>query len=154
MNNLANYSTSATKSNKSIITFKDKGESRKISFNNPEQLEIIEIKIDGGLICNVKMVKCDYMLYIPSGYKYRENYIELKGSDIAHAVEQIISTVQYLLRNASGSIKKDNERKGYIISRRVPKADTSVQTHKERMKKSYSLNLVVRTGTFTETLAC
>ena len=47
MNNLANYSTSATKSKKSIITFKDKGESRKISFNNPEQLEIIEIKIDG-----------------------------------------------------------------------------------------------------------
>ena len=49
MNNLANYSTSATKSNKSIITFKDKGESRKISFNNPEQLEITG---DGNLDFN------------------------------------------------------------------------------------------------------
>lgn len=153
MENLENYSTCSFKSKKPIISFKDKGESRKIIFENPNKLEVIEVRVDGGLICG-DMPKCDYMLYIPSGYKYKENYIELKGSDIRHAVEQITLTIKYLLKHASKTIQRQNIRKGYIISRRVPKADTSIQTHKVRMKKDCNLDLVVRTGQANEILNC
>lgn len=154
MENLDNYSVCSTRSKKAIITFKDKGESRKMTFNNPNKLEVIEIKIDGCLINNENILKYDYMLYIPSGYRYKENYVELKGSNIDHAVEQISSTIKYLWKWASKTVQKQDIRKGYIISRRVPRADTSVQRHKLQMKKTYNLDLEVKTGHYTETLGC
>ncbi len=150
MENLKNYLNCSINSNEKLIVFKDKRTPRKLIIENKSKLNIIKITIDGGLLPQ-SIQKCDFMLYIPKGCMHKEIYIELKGSNIKHAVDQIRSTINYLIKNTY-SIQKKNKRKGYIIGSRIPSADTSVQKHKINMKKEYNLELIVKTGIFTDTI--
>lgn len=128
-------------SNKKVICFKDSGESRKVVFKNNLQLNIIETRIDG---CFIKddIPKCDFMLLIPKGYKYVESFIELKGSGVLRAVEQISSTIDYLSNN--GIVCKKTLKAGYIACSRFPSADTTAQSLKMKMKKNYNLDLIIK----------
>ena len=62
-----------------------------ITFENPRTLEVEKIKVDGCAIKN--SIKCDFML-IPENLP--EHYIELKGKDIKHALQQITETINKL----------------------------------------------------------
>lgn len=62
-------------------------------YHNTEQNRVLLHHIDGGVVDDLSISKCDYMLSIrkPSGIIAR--LIELKGVDVAHAMEQISSTL-------------------------------------------------------------
>lgn len=128
-------------SNKKIICFKDSGASRKVIFNNNLQLEVVDVRVDGCLIKH-DIPKCDFMLIIPSGYKYSENFIELKGSNVLRAVEQISSTIDHLSNN--GILYKKTLKAGYIACSRFPREDTTVQSLKMKMKRDYNLALTIK----------
>jgi hypothetical protein len=91
----------------------------KITFLNPNQDKILTIKVDGCAISDNETLRCDYAL-IPSDEV--EIYVELKGSDIVHAVEQIESTIRLLSDNPQ-KIKK----LCFVVSTRVPRQTTSIQ---------------------------
>ena len=61
----------------------------RIVFLNPNQDKILTIEVDGCVINDDNVLRCDYAI-VPSNEV--EIYVELKGSDISHAVKQIKST--------------------------------------------------------------
>jgi hypothetical protein len=108
----------------------------KIVFVNPNQDKILIIKIDGCVISDEKTLRCDYAL-IPSDQL--EIYVELKGSDILHAVKQIESTIELLSDNPQ-KIKK----LCFVVSTRVPKQTTSVQQMQSKFKKKFNASFRVK----------
>ncbi len=108
----------------------------KISFLNPNQENILVIKVDGCVVNDNGTLRCDYAL-IPSDEV--EIYVELKGSDISHAVKQIESTIE-LLSEDSKKIKK----LCFVVSTRVPKQTTSVQQLQTRFRKKFNASFRIK----------
>lgn len=108
----------------------------KITFLNPNQDEILIIKVDGCVISDNETLRCDYAL-IPSDAV--EIYVELKGSDIAQAVKQIESTIKLLSENPQ-KIKK----LCFVVSTRVPKQTTSIQQLQSQFKKKFNASFRIK----------
>ncbi|MEG4226233.1 hypothetical protein QUA35_08750 [Microcoleus sp. N9_B2] len=108
----------------------------KITFLNPNQDEILKIKVDGCVISDNETLRCDYAL-IPSAAV--EIYVELKGSDIEQAVKQIESTIKLLSENPQ-KIKK----LCFVVSTRVPQQTTSIQQLKIQFKKKFNASFRIK----------
>jgi hypothetical protein len=108
----------------------------KITFLNNQRQEIRVIKVDGCAIQNKEDLRCDYAL-IPCPEV--EIYVELKGSDIYHAVQQLESTICLLSHNPK-SIKK----LCFIVSTRVPQQTTTTQQLKSHFKKKYNASFQIK----------
>ncbi|MEG4804768.1 hypothetical protein QUB63_29290 [Microcoleus sp. ARI1-B5] len=108
----------------------------KITFLNPNQDEILKIKVDGCVISDNETLRCDYAL-IPCDAV--EIYVELKGSDIAQAVKQIESTIKLLSENPQ-KIKK----LCFVVSTRVPKQTTSIQQLQSQFKKKFNASFRIK----------
>ncbi len=95
--NRADWKASAFTENKpanreSIIVCKEnKSEYR---YENTSQHEVAKIKIDGGLIGDATTTRCDYLLVDWDGHI--AVFIELKGSDVYHAMDQIRLTIDHV----------------------------------------------------------
>jgi len=108
---------------------------RSAVFINNERKQFFKIRIDG---CEVKTgIRADYVV--------RKNgvgqvIIELKGTDIAHAAQQIMSTAQYLI-----SQKEEHKKTaGLIVCRQVPSgANTQLQKDKNACARKYNMPLHV-----------
>lgn len=107
--------------NRKIHVFEEKG--RKLTLNNTDRVETVRIKVDGCEI-NDSSMRCDYMLMVNS--KEQDIYIELKGTDLTRAKNQIIATRDRLGVNKTS--------KAYIVCSRVPKS-TDHQIVKRDLKK-------------------
>jgi len=108
----------------------------KITFLNQNQDKILVIKVDGCVITSNEILRCDYAL-IPCDEI--EIYVELKGSDISHAVKQIESTIELLSENPQ-KIKK----LCFIVSTCVPKQTTSVQQLQIRFKRKFNASFRIK----------
>ena len=108
----------------------------KITFLNPNEDEILIIKVDGCVISDNETLRCDYAL-IPADAV--EIYVELKGSDIAQAVKQIESTIKLLSENPQ-KIKK----LCFVVSTRVPKQTPSIQQLKIQFKKKFNASFQIK----------
>ena len=118
------------------IVLREKKSKSKITFLNPNQDEILTIKVEGCVISDNETLRCDYAL-MPSDEV--EIYVELKGSDIVHAVEQIESTIRLLSDNPQ-KIKK----LCFIVSTRVPKQTTTIQQLQSQFKKNFNASFRVK----------
>lgn len=104
----------------------------KCIFSNPNQHLLTKIKVDGCQI--TEGIKCDYLILDHCNNEY---FVELKGKDLAHAVEQLEATIQQL-SDKSKTIK----RQAIIVSSRNPSNDTSIQRAKAEFKKKYKTELL------------
>lgn len=59
--------------------------------NNTERCEVRQFKIDGGVLTNGTTPRCDYLLL--NDDRHTSYYIELKGSDLPKAIEQLEHTI-------------------------------------------------------------
>lgn len=68
---------------------------RKHIANNDDENLVHQFKIDGGIVpASSSMSRCDYLVI---NLEKKNAYpIELKGTDVKHAVDQIRSTITYL----------------------------------------------------------
>lgn len=108
----------------------------KIVFANQNQEKVLILKVDGCVISDNETLRCDYAL-LPSDEV--EIYVELKGSDITHAVKQIESTIRLLSEN-SQKIKK----LCFVVSTRVPKQTTSIQQLQSKFKKNFNASFRIK----------
>ncbi|MBD2327780.1 hypothetical protein [Alkalinema sp. FACHB-956] len=118
------------------IVFREKRS--QITFVNAAQVEVLKIKVDGCVVCDGETLRCDFAL-VPD--RDVEIYVELKGSDVAHAVEQLKSTI--------GLISEDPKRFRklcFVISTRVPRQGTDLQNWQVAFKKLFNAKLQVRSG--------
>jgi hypothetical protein len=123
----------------SIVKVEEKGKSFKIK--NFKRKQIIVCTVDGCLI-NQESKKCDFIFLLDSESPKKIILVELKGSNYAEAVRQIIETAEHL---KLGEIKI--EKHSYIVGSPSPKAGTTYQNEIKKHKERYEtigLSLPIR----------
>lgn len=107
---------------------------RKIIFLNPNKELYQKVQVDGCTI--IDGVKCDKLLL--SADEHEERYVELKGTDVMHAIDQLEATILRL-----GEF--EDSRHSYVICTNVaPAFTTQIQKKQMLFKKRYKSELVVK----------
>lgn len=120
------------------ITTKENGICYRANIN-PER-DAVLFQIDGYVITSG--AKCDKLLLSvnPSdAKKWHGHFIELKGTDTRHAIEQLEATVTNPLFNNNSLIKKHAR----IVARSFPssKANTDIENARQRFRRQYQCEL-------------
>lgn len=121
--------------NASNIKFEEN--KKKIIFRNPNRKECLKIQIDG---CAIKYgEKCDNLLKVGKAKEQGpEYYVELKGEDVGHALEQIKRTIQTIHNDRSPVM-------AFIICTNVsPALNTKIQKFKKQLKEKYQAVVVIK----------
>ncbi|CAD5965166.1 hypothetical protein PCC9214_03445 [Planktothrix tepida] len=116
----------------------------KFVIENPNQFKVCVVQVDG---CAIKEGRCCDYLVIPDELdikKRLEIYIELKGSKILHAIEQLEATIKQLSDDPA-----KQEKVCIIISTQCPLATTEIQNFKRDFKKKYNAKLEVKNINYT-----
>lgn len=106
---------------------------------NVGQASIRVVQVDG---CAIKEgMRCDYLIVLPN---QQEIYVELKGSDVRHAVEQIFKSMDLLTCNCHSLLKLC-----FIASTRCPINSTEIQNLKKKFRQKYNALLTIKNGEIT-----
>ncbi|EPK9718804.1 hypothetical protein [Pseudomonas aeruginosa] len=125
--------------NDPILVFSEEKSRFEIVNKNRRRIEVHQV--DNCLI--TQGVRCDWLLI--DSESGSECFIELKGSDIKHAVAQLVAAVQQLSKRAG-------RRNGYIICARNPLSTTEVQLLAKKLLKQYRISLRVKRSTYKESI--
>lgn len=107
---------------------------RKIIFLNPNHERYQKVQVDGCTI--IDGIKCDKLLL--SSDEHEERYVELKGTDVMHAIDQLEATILRLG-------EYEYNRHSYVICTNVaPAYTTQIQKKQVLFKKRYKSELVVK----------
>lgn len=105
-----------------------------IRFHNSQRSLYKKVKVDGGALH--EGAKCDNMLC--SADEHEERYIELKGSDIPHAIVQLRTTILKLGEH-------DDNRHSYVVCTKVaPRITTAIQKAKVEFRKRLKSDLQIK----------
>ena len=135
--------------NRKNITVSEKGQSYGVTFTRACMSAVFAI--DGGIIKDTNSVKCDKLVLLClDDQSFYELFVELKGADIKHAIEQIEQTLKMPLFQD----KAVKTRQARIIGRHIPKNTGSSITEiaKKNFIKKYQCRLEFKTGPAKETL--
>ncbi|TGX79823.1 hypothetical protein E5358_14405 [Palleniella muris] len=123
------------------IVFKEN--KSKISFLNKNYKPCYRVQVDGGVISDRTTAKCDNLLvvsYFPEpdiDKREQEHFVELKGTDVAHALNQLVDTVPKLRCD-----DKKVKRCAYVVCKNVaPAIKTKIQNAKLLLKKKDNCEL-------------
>lgn len=111
-----------------LISLREKKSSLRIE--NPNRKKVNIIRIDSCIKSIQDTIKCDYGAYDQNNFFF----IELKGSDIKHGVEQLESSLRIF-----SSFFSDRKKSCVLCATRIPRASTEPY---EIKKKFYSKNKV------------
>lgn len=115
---------------------------RKIIFLNPQRLPYERVDVDGCTINDG--VRCDKLLL--SADEREERYVELKGTDVMHAIDQLEETIKRLGEYT------DN-RHAYVVSTNVaPAINTKRQAKIKYFKERYCAELKIQEKQLTVSL--
>lgn len=101
----------------------------------------VVFQIDGDVITDHKCCRCDKLILVEDTRTWIAIFVELKGSDIKHALEQIEGTIQ------NSVFKNTNDTKKYarVLGRRIPKNDSNKDIEKLKdsiRKKGVKLKVI------------
>ena len=133
-----------TTTNNKIISVSENRRTFKVK--NDSSFTINEVEVDGCY--KTTGAKCDYLFEVISK-DTKTNietvsivfYVELKGSDINHAIEQLESTIQHCLTEH----KKVNKKECYIVASKVPSSGPKSQVLKKKFLKKNKIQLFIDT---------
>ena len=107
-----------------------------ITFHNLRCAPVRRIVIDNCVI--TQGPRCDYLLINNSSVEY---FVELKGSDVRHALVQLEKSIKQVSADV-----RTGEKKAFVISTRCPLASTEVQTQQLHFRKKYKATLTIRSS--------
>jgi hypothetical protein len=87
--------------------------------------------VDGCAI--TEGIRCDWLVLKNDRQPHEEIYVELKGSDVYHAVEQLKATIQKLSSDRTKIAKRC-----LVVFTRNPMTGTDVQKSKIAFKKDFN----------------
>jgi hypothetical protein len=136
---MADCCREATKVSK--IKLDDEGSEHTATFINTGRLKHLKIRVDGCLV--KQALAADWILSKP---EVGHIVVELKGSDVDHAVKQVLETAK-LAKKMQGP---DEKIAGLIACTRYPRIDTKIQRGKQEFSNKYSgrLYIVARSGEY------
>lgn len=109
----------------------------KLIIENKNQVTATKVEVDG---CEITTgIRCDYLYLIND----LELFIELKGQDIQHALEQLEATINKLSKDAKGQKKKS-----FIICTRSPLNSASIQNFRVKFRKRFNSHLIVKSSPY------
>jgi len=111
----------------------------RVEFENAKRYKIDQIEVDGCAITNG--LRCDWLINVDASQ--RSIFVELKGSNVPHAVEQLVHA-----HDSLHEIRKPNVT-WIISSQRCPLTSTEVQTLTIKLRKRKGVSLVVRNSPVT-----
>lgn len=116
----------------------------KLTILNPKQVLVEKVEVDG---CEItKGIRCDFFMQ-KAKEKDIEYYIELKGQDLKHALEQIERTISILSEDA-----KKQKKVSFIICTRSPLSSATIQNFRVRFKKKFNSSLIIRSSPYEHPL--
>lgn len=121
----------------------------KVVFLNNNRKNIFKVEIDNCAISDDRP-RCDWLLIkmlnggndigkIKEKNIEIENYIELKGSDIRHAITQLSETIRKVSYNFRSLAKRC-----FIISQRCPLSSPEIQRFQKQFRKDFSSTLTIK----------
>lgn len=105
-----------------------------IHFLNPKRYEYKRVAVDG---CAIKSgLKCDNLL--TNQDEKEERFVELKGTDIPHGIDQLRASIQLLGEYSEG-------RKAYLVFTACSTAaQTKIQIAKIEFKRRFNAELIAQ----------
>jgi hypothetical protein len=131
-----NFSRCTRKRKDPLIVVEEKG--RRLVIENSTRRLIKVVTVDGCLI-NDKRIRCDYLFEVNTADE-SVIYVELKGSDIDYAFNQLVATLGYC-----DTRHKTWSKECYIVASRVPRAGPKVQVLQVQMKQKHGATLRIYT---------
>lgn len=104
-----------------------------ITFVNNSRKEIRIIEVDGCVITEGR--RCDYLLVPPEKTEY---YVELKGKNVKHAVEQIEATIAELSAD-----KRKHPKYAFVVCTRCPLSGQDVNEYRQKFMENYRASLQI-----------
>lgn len=115
---------------------------REFRIDNSSLFKINKVTVDACYI--TAGLRCDYLFeVIEHDAINKVCYVELKGTDIKHAVQQLAATIKHCNTiHACADIKKES----YIVASKFPKSSTSSQKFKKEFKRIHKMPLYIDTN--------
>lgn len=138
----------AFKDNRKVVALSDKkGGTVCYRGENTQKNELIAYKIEDGILKNEQGVKCDFGLY--TVYSDTIRFIELKGSDLNHAIKQIKNSIRNVLDKHSIKVNKVHAR--IVLSKvRTPDLNSSYEKDLKRILRERNGNFRKATSELRE----
>jgi hypothetical protein len=123
-----------------LIVCAQKG--RKIAFLNPGKRQVFRHEIDEceelrPLLKNPDCKLCDYLVCT---WKNEQHFVELKGSNVEHALKQLESTIEQIADAPHGKLFC------WIVTTESPRGHSKSQVLIEKFKRKHSARLKIRTN--------
>ena len=111
---------------------------RKSSFEiKCRDIEVVEKYMIDGCFDTSTDVKCDYLFYYHPNNKNSYVFVELKGSDFEHGIEQINVTVKRFVDNDFFVGKNNLEVTGVLVCTQYPKNNSKTRSNKKDVKNTF-----------------
>lgn len=116
--------------------------------HNEEKKLISKYVVDDCLLAHLKEdEKCDYLFTVANVDKTDGYFVELKGSDVIKAIDQLINSINHLKENISGSFF------GRIICSKFPQAPATKRSQRYlRLMKLTKRKLEIKSQQLTESI--
>jgi hypothetical protein len=101
---------------------------------NSTEREVEQIEVDGCAITEGK--RCDWLIRLNDATSKEEIYVELKGSAVYHAVEQLRASIERLSADRTRFPKRC-----FIVFNRNPMIGTDVQKYKAQFRQTFKSGL-------------
>jgi hypothetical protein len=106
----------------------------KLILRNAGRKAVRKVQVDGCAV--TEGPRCDYLLIPDPGSEY---FVELKGSDVAHAICQLEASIRAL-----GLKVGLLHRHSFIVSHRCPAHSPQIQIWQARFKKHFASSLQIK----------
>jgi hypothetical protein len=116
-----------------IIVLEEKG--KRMIFRNSGRKTVKKITVDGCAI--TRGIRCDYLVL---NEKNDEFFVELKGTDIRHACDQLDSSIRQLSTDP-----KQKAKHSFVISSRFsPAINSTIQNLQRLFKDRFNCKLIIK----------
>lgn len=117
------------------LTVSERGQVYKLELSPARESAVYAV--DGDIIREGQ--KCDKLVIFNVDDAWHEIFVELKGCDVAHAIEQLESTLKHPLFKSVAS----PERRARIVANRIPRntGNSVLERAKVSFKKKYHCDL-------------
>lgn len=109
--------------------------------NNKDEKKLTKVIVDG---CEItEGIRCDNMLF-NDDFEY---FIELKGTDVRHAFEQLRTSINKLSSNARRKPKIC-----FVVTVRTPLSSASIQNARVKFRRDFNSQLIVKNSPCSHTI--
>jgi len=121
---------------------------KRFILKNESNRKVKYVQVDGCLLAN-EQKKCDFLYEIASSDSESIEtvfFVELKGTDFSHGIEQLENTVKVLkewYRNIAN-------KRAFLVGRGIPSFETKVQKVALRFKRCYDVAFHAKTNLWEE----